>query len=510
MRYGTPIATLVLSVILWRGKRLLQNNILFTPALPQAYYAHGNASEQCVAPQVDGLQYCEDAVFWDVHAHPEGPVTQRRVLVTCDAGRKAWNTVMGPMHDPAPKGSLWVIMGEGEAGWAGAVPVRLTLDGYPPEHDFHPLGLDISPSINGGASTLFVVNHARDRTCVEQFSVSPAAPTVATHVRTLDSPHFISANSLALTSPASFFVTNDHRFTRRLPFPLNHVLPIAESVLSLPLGWAAHVRVDEAHDKVEQAQGRLDGYHRIGRLESAAVAAHPIAAPNIPFPNGIALSPARDTVAISSTTSAEIWLYKVAGSSATETAFTGPGESPDSTASDQYTAFDSSSAAPLDKSLAFDNLIFEDRIPLPFLPDNIAYTDDGSLIVAGHPNFPNLAALAGGGTTPAGSWVVRVARRASNESATPVESASFAESATPVDSAGRVESAVPTDSDNAPVDANHYTPPHSRFIITTLYQSDGSHFQSSTTGLYDARTGGLIITGLYADPGVLLCAPLSR
>ncbi|KAL1746929.1 hypothetical protein HDZ31DRAFT_80861 [Schizophyllum fasciatum] len=415
--------------------RVLYSNILFTPALPTAYYAHGNATEQCTTPHADDLKYCEDAVFWDIYDQAAGPRTARRALISCDAGRKGWNTVMGPMLDPEPKGSLWVMDVS-----VGAAPTHLVLEGFPPNHDFHPLGLDIAPAHGGEPSHLFIVNHARGRTCIEQFSVSPRGQAVATYVRTLDSPQFMAANSLALTSPTSFLVTNDHRFTRRLSLPFNHVLPIAESILSLPLGWAAHVMLDIQE---EGAKDEVPG--------SAASRAHAnmtvnIAASSIPFANGVAISPARDMVAIASTTTAEVRLYEIG---------------------------DPAGPASFEASLAGLKLNSKDRNPVLFLPDNVHFADDGSLIVAGHPNFPKIDALAKGGSAPAGSWVVRVAERGAG--------AGFAASRS-----GRP-----------------------RYDITTLYQSNGAQFQSSTTGLHDIESGLLIVTGLYADPGVLVCTSAS-
>ena len=187
---------------------MLYNNVLFTPPLPSSYYAYGNATDQCGSPlpyvelpqagdvqsaHIDDFKYCEDAVFWDIYPHTGQPHSTHRAIISCDAGRKAWNTVMGPLLDPQPKGSLWIL-----DVVKGAAPVRLDLAGFPQDHDFHPLGLDIYPSHDGESSVPFVVNHARGRTCVEQFSVSPTGEAVATYVRTLDSPHF---NSVSPSGP---------------------------------------------------------------------------------------------------------------------------------------------------------------------------------------------------------------------------------------------------------------------------------------------------------------------
>ncbi|KAL1733875.1 hypothetical protein EV714DRAFT_269479 [Schizophyllum commune] len=454
MRYTSAIAALILSVLVWRGRRLLYNNILFTPPLPSAYYAHGNATQQCASPRADDVlfhlandaksspanefKYCEDAVFWDIHPHARQPHSTRRAIISCDAGRKAWNTVMGPLLDPEPKGSLWVMDVA-----KGAAPVRLEFAGFPSDHDFHPLGLDIYPSHDGEPSNLFVVNHARGRTCIEHFTVSPSGAAIATYIRTLDSLYFNSANSLALTSPTSFLVTNDHLFTRRLPFPLNHLLPITESILSLPLGWVAHVRLEPADDRSD----REDAESAAGSPQ--AIATVDVVAPFIPFPNGVAVSPTRDTVAVASTTTAEVRLYHVAGRS-------------------NHVSFI--------PDLTNYGLELRDTVPLPFLPDNLHFADDGSLVVAGHPNFPKLAALARGGTEPAGSWIVRIARK---------------------------------DVEKPGHDATAPDTVHPRYDIQTLYQSNGAQLQTSSAGLYDVGKGLLIMAGLYAEPGVLMCASAS-
>ncbi|KAL1659780.1 hypothetical protein GGF50DRAFT_107163, partial [Schizophyllum commune] len=396
MRYTSAIAALILSVLVWRGRRLLYNNILFTPPLPSAYYAHGNASHQCASPRADDapfhlandaksspaneVKYCEDAVFWDMHPHARQPHSTRRAIISCDAGRKAWNTVMGPLLDPEPKGSLWVMDVA-----KGAAPVRLELAGYPPDHDFHPLGLDIYPSHDGEPSNLFVVNHARGRTCIEQFTVSPSGEAIATYVRTLDSLYFNSDRE------------------------------DAESAAGSP----------------------------------QAIATVDVVAPFIPFPNGVAVSPTRDTVAVASTATAEVRLYHVAVR-ANHVSFI-----PDLT---NY------------------GLLLRDTVPLPFLPDNLHFADDGSLVVAGHPNFPKLAALARGGTDPAGSWVVRIARK---------------------------------DVEKPGHDAPANNAVHPRYDIQTLYQSNGAQLQTSSAGLYDVGKGLLIMAGLYAEPGVLMCASAS-
>jgi hypothetical protein len=233
-----------------------------------------------------------------------------------------------------------------------AKPVQLVLKGYPDGHDFHPLGLEIYPSYAGNSSNLFVVNHARQRTYIEQFSLSPSEPTTAVWIRSLSHKYFIAPNSVALTSPTSFFVTNDHLMTRRLPFPFGNVLPVVETVLALPLGWLGHVAIDPS-------TGAID---------------HHFSAFGIPFANGVALSPNGSEVAVATTSLGQVYFYS--------------------------------------RSPTSNTLTYTHSVPLPFSTDNIMYDDDGHLIAAGHPHFPSLLAVKENKTGALGpSWVVSLAPR---------------------------------------------------------------------------------------------------
>jgi hypothetical protein len=167
------------------------------------------------------MKYCEDAVFWE-RVDRNGAVVDKVLLLSCDPNRKAWNTVMGPLRDPSPRGALWFY----DVGAVGAEPRRIALEGYPEEHDFHPLGLDVYPAQpNQPYSNLFVVNHARNGSTIEQFTLSWDDPDRAHWVRTLSGPELVAPNALALTSPTSFYLTHDHRFTRRLPGILGKTYP---------------------------------------------------------------------------------------------------------------------------------------------------------------------------------------------------------------------------------------------------------------------------------------------
>ncbi|KAF9223923.1 hypothetical protein BS17DRAFT_125777 [Gyrodon lividus] len=344
---ATSLAVL-LAVFGYRNGRVAKHNFLDVPALPDAYYVGGNWRQHCSIvkdEKTHAINFCEDITFWD-HRDAEGRLNNRYVLLGCDPNRKAWNTVMGPLRDPEPRGYLWLF------STADGSSHRVMLDNYPDGHDFHPLGMDIYPSENGAPSNLFIVNHARERTTIEQFTIDPARPAQATHIRTLTSPYFVAPNAIALTSSTSFYLSNDHLMTRRLPHHLGRVLPVLETTAALPLGWLAHISIEND-----------------GTLQ------HAFAALGVSFANGVSISPCGSQVALASTTRGEVYFY--------------------------------------DRNTTTNALRFTSSAPVPFFADNIMYDDVGSLIVTGHPHSPSLVAVAAnetGATAP--SWVVSVSPNA--------------------------------------------------------------------------------------------------
>ncbi|KAJ7650318.1 hypothetical protein FB45DRAFT_779333 [Roridomyces roridus] len=340
LKFKTAFFIAALSIVGWRSGRA-GYQMFVSRSSPKSYYA-GNP-DSCILKTAPGFEFCEDAAFWDVHGNAS---LSRSVLVSCDPGRKGWNTVMGPLLHPDPHGSLWLVKVH------TAEPQRLELNNYPANHDFHPLGMAVSPSYGNGDSNLFVVNHARARTVIEQFTLSPSG--VATHVRTLSSPFFVSPNSIALTSPDSFYVTNDHLMTRRLPSPFGHVLPMVETLFGLPLGWVSHITLDP------------------DTTSSTPIKRHEFSALFIPFANGVSISPSGSQVAVASSSLGEVFLFS----------------------RDQTT-----------------NLLSRTKtVPLPFLPDNLDFDETGTVIVAGHPHFLSLIKVKSD-PTPAAvapSWIASV------------------------------------------------------------------------------------------------------
>lgn len=352
---------------------------------------------------------------------------------------------MGPLHDPEPRGTLWLYVPE-ESGdkerdvhLLGSKLTRnrahpISLVNYPTDHDFHPLGIAIWPSHDGNSSNFYAVNHARKRTVIEQFTINPEKPLEAVHVQTITSSYFLSPNALVLTSPDSFYVTNDHLMTRRLPV-FGHFLPILESILALPLGFVLHVALTPLSAS-------------IGQIVE-------VVKPFISFPNGIALSPSGDEVAIAGTTTGEVKIYK--------------------------------------RNPATNALTPKSSVSLPFLTDNLHYETrregEPTLIVAGHPNLKDLEKVVVNRTRSfSASWVVAVVPKLDGKS----PQASFDLEA-PVSSSTRVND-----------DGAGWT-------LKTLFQSSGDEhhggFGSSSSGLVDPGSGSFYVTGLYAQGGALVCKP---
>ena len=433
------ILTFVQGFAIWRNGRSSRNFLLPTPDFPRGYYADGPHDGHCTVIKdalANDMKYCEDAVFWE-RVDSSGAVVDNVLLLSCDPNRKAWNTVMGPLRDPNPRGALWFY----DMSAISAEPRRIALEGYPEGHDFHPLGLDVYPSQpNEPSSNLFVVNHARNSSTIEQFTLSWDDPARARWVRTLSGPELVAPNALALTSPTSFYLTHDHRFTRRLPGVLGKTIPLAESILALPLGWTTHVTVSLTGRSAEAAK------------DAAHVHTTTVVAPYIPFANGVAISPDGTLVAVASTTLCEVRFYA--------------------------------------RDVRTQALSLRARVPTPFAVDNLVFDSRGALIVAGHPHFQALVAVAENRTgASAPSWVVSI---------TPTTVGAESE-----EDHGNGEGAWEA---GVPVPASRKVPLVPGYELRTLYQSDGSAFSSSSTGLRDAETGILYIVGLYEE-GLMVCTP---
>ncbi|KXN89121.1 Serum paraoxonase/arylesterase 1, partial [Leucoagaricus sp. SymC.cos] len=426
------------SVIYYRNGKTIKNSILFKSSLPKGYIAGGEFDTDCMdigSTATPEIASCEDIAFWDLH-DVSGKLQERRLVLGCDPNRHNWNTVMGPLRDPNPRAYLWVYT-ENTKNSKKPDLRKLELKNYPEGHDFHPLGIEIWPSYGGNSSYLYAVNHARARTVIEQFLLDPADLSAATHIRTISHPLFISPNALALTSPDSFYVSNDHLFTRRLPI-LGKFVPITETLLGLPLSFVAHVTLNPPSSPAD----------------TPIIEKHTIEAPFIPFSNGVSLSPGGGEVAVASTTLSELFFYT--------------------------------------RDKATNKLTYKATVPVPFCPDNIRYyapeshdDENSQLIVSGHPHFPSVVAVAAKKPGAVGqSWIVSISKQPNNDS-----------NATSYDT-------------KAPFSANEKIPLSAipkEYAIETIFQSDGTGFSTSATGLKDSLTGHVYISGLYAPQGAMVC-----
>jgi len=234
--------------------------------------------------------------------------------------------------------------------------------------------------------------------------------------------------------------------TRRWPV-VGHVLPLLESLLALPLGYVSHVTLNPSATH----GGSVD-----------AIAKHAFVKLFVPFPNGVAVSASGTEVVIVSTTSNQISFYE--------------------------------------RDPATNELTrLKHAVTVPFSPDNIHYshsiTNKGQeeVIVAGHPNFPDLSAVAANKTgASAGSWVAAIVPKD--------ETDAKSETKFDQDAPVSINSKVPRDGDN--------------WTLKTLFQSAGVEekggFGGSTTGLRDPDSGAIYVSGLYARGGLLVCKPASK
>lgn len=299
--------------------------------MPSEYYRGEGACRVIRHPGVDS---CEDARFWD-----NVDTGERRLVLSCDPGRRAWNAGLDSTNDILPASALWL------SDPKTLDMRRIELDGFPEDRTFHPLGFQASPAHSGKASRLFVVNTLHNASVVEEFTLSWDRPTTAHWVRTLDLSGVPAANSIALTSDDTFYVSNDHHFSLQHA-PVSNAI---ETFLALPLTHIEYVHVPVAGGDSRPMTTTVAG--------------------SIPFANGIALSPNSRLLAVASTTGTSVRIYVRHGPT--------------------------------------NALLFKDEILVPFAPDNLSFDDDGVLLAAGHTDFPALIGMSQdkpGVRSP--SWVI--------------------------------------------------------------------------------------------------------
>ena len=103
------------------------------------------------------------------------------------------------MKEPSGKGGIYVLTYADDPKKPLSVE-RVTIDQWPGDLDFHPLGLDVIPGNTGEPSTIFVVNHDRVATSVEKIEIDPktlraGTRSISAHPRSnlTPKPHLITA-----------------------------------------------------------------------------------------------------------------------------------------------------------------------------------------------------------------------------------------------------------------------------------------------------------------------------
>ncbi|KAL1877447.1 hypothetical protein Daus18300_002433 [Diaporthe australafricana] len=288
----------------------------------------------------DQIRNCEDAVLVEARG---------LALLACDPGRETWNTVMvgySPRNsflttyksyqrqgdfvdgaEPDPNAGLYAYNYGNVSLPDDEALKRIEVIGF--DSELRTIGFEYhEPS-----STLFVTNHGRQGSRIEQFHLDLEALT-ATHIATIAHRLINIPNSIAAVGDSEFYVTNQHYFTSR-EHPL---LWAVETYLAPPLASIVHVRI--------LPNGTVD----------AAVVARQA------YPNGIVLLN-DTTLAVAATSQRTVNLYAV--------------------------------SQPAAQAQAHPTLKLESSFWLPFLPDNLAVSkSDGALLVAGHPHLPSLGKFA--------------------------------------------------------------------------------------------------------------------
>lgn len=293
----------------------------------------------------------------------------------------------------------------------------------------------------------------------------------ATYVRSLRSPVAThTPNGLAALGRNELLTSNDHLFSLRPPpleqlvallapragplatplarllsSPARHVLPRLETLLGLPLGWVSHVSFSDEPSLEPHAS---------------------VVASRIPFANGISLSPRGSVLAVASTMTPAVKLFRPARGTAGQPDWSKPLQA----------------AGEIHVPQGCDNIAFSASEP-----DQPAESlfDGARLLVTGHPSGLRLIRFARNprGSRPAGSWVVDVLPR----------------------------SGAQLSPDTAPLPAqDRALKANAEFTVRTLYQSErgqapGTPSSAGSDWARDANAsqGTLIVGGLYG--GVSVC-----
>ncbi|WFD34214.1 hypothetical protein MCUN1_001051 [Malassezia cuniculi] len=300
-------------------------------------------------------------------------------VFACDPGRKDWNACVGPLIDHRPRGALWVL--------ASDKVQHVPIEGYPTDKDFHPLGIALWDL--GDALRVFATNHGETASSVEVIDLhqSPSGWT-GSFVRTVSHPVGTHAvNSLVALGPSAFLVTNTHVALLRPP-PLEHIRAMLSSVYGAALARFARVLAQQSLAKVLNQVDMVLGLGYVAHVAFDQEVTANVLVRRLMFPNGIALTPSRRAMVVSSTVYPGMLVF------------------------------------PIEPNADWSTLELSERttVHVPFFVDNISLArrkhapqDDPieghMVVVAGHPSLRDMEKMkhdVTGATTPAPSWAVEV------------------------------------------------------------------------------------------------------
>lgn len=220
----------------------------------------------------DRIRNCEDALLDE---------NLSLAILSCDAGRDNWNTVMGTFNpsENLPSGRLWLYDYANPELEHDQRLRPFGFENFPNERDFHPLGMEFEPE----TSTLYVVSHAQAGSCIEifQLEINPDSHAATlTHVKTFRHDLLHTPNSIHSLGNGRLLVTNDHMFRARV----SPLLSKMETFSGLPGGSVV--------------------YTEVRNPESTKVVAR------VPFANGIAQLNST-TVAVASSSKAGVYMFQL-------------------------------------------------------------------------------------------------------------------------------------------------------------------------------------------------------
>ncbi|CUA74114.1 hypothetical protein RSOLAG22IIIB_05404 [Rhizoctonia solani] len=328
----------LLAYYVWNLRHAIQAQLV-RKKLPPLFSAGGKCELIQERLESNEFKFCEDGLV----------LAPGVAIFSCDPGRRDLNTAVGPMLEPGRRGSLWALH---YTSTTTEKPYPLELINFPTNADFRPLGIDVTTTGSAGTpSRLLVTNRRHRNPTIEVFRIYLELNIVKlTHEITLTDPSFVSPNAIAAVSPNAFFLSHDHRFTNRMTWPLDTILPWLETFLSLPLS-----RVDLVFFETLPGTG-------VRNVRTVA--------PNIACANGIALSADGSTLAVASTSRAKVLFY----------------------------------------SKCKEDIKYVSSVRVPFSVDNLAFAGD-QLLAAGYPYIPDFMALADGKSSRAPSYVTAITPR---------------------------------------------------------------------------------------------------